>query len=235
MCFMMKEFYRLSEKTNSKPQKLLGIIIASLVYFGSAANFLKPSISIVLFLLAFTVMFLLFVTELFRFKENSINNIGATILGIVYVAFPMSLLNYLAFDKLDIYNYETVLALFILVWLSDTGGFIIGVKFGKNRLLEKISPKKSWEGAVGSLIFCIVGGLVISQYYSDYSMIEWAVLGVLVCATAISGDLIESMFKRNAGVKDAGTALPGHGGFLDRFDSVLFVIPFVYLFQLLFS
>jgi phosphatidate cytidylyltransferase len=235
MFFMLREFYRITEKTKSNPQKTFGIIISSLIYFGSAANFLKPSISFLLFLLAFTFTFVLFVTELFRFKDNSINNLGSTILGIVYIAFPMSLLNYLAFDSLNIYNYETILALFILVWLSDTGGFIIGIKFGKNRLLEKISPKKSWEGAIGSLVFCILGGIVISIFYSDYTMIEWSFLGLIVCVTAISGDLIESMFKRNAGVKDAGTLLPGHGGFLDRFDSVIFVIPFVYLFQILFS
>ena len=121
--------------------------------------------------------------------------------------------------------------MFILVWLSDVGGYIIGVNFGKHKLFERISPKKTWEGVVGSLLLCIIGSFVLHQFIPIMNMNLWLVLAIIVCVSSVIGDLIESMLKRSANIKDSGNILPGHGGILDRFDSVLFVIPIVYIFK----
>ena len=99
--------------------------------------------------------------------------------------------------------------------------------------MEKISPKKSWEGVLGSILFSIIGGMLISYYFKTHSFYEWIILAIIICISSILGDLIESMFKRNAGIKDTGNILPGHGGVLDRFDSIIFVIPMIYIFQLI--
>ena len=152
-------------------------------------------------------------------------------LGVVYVALPLSLLTFLAFDTNNQYSYHLILSLFILVWLSDVGGYFAGVNFGKHKLLERISPKKTWEGVAGGLVLCIVGAYILSQFLPTMNIYMWLVLGVLVSISSIIGDLIESMLKRSANIKDSGNVLPGHGGILDRFDSVLFVIPIVYIFK----
>ncbi len=99
--------------------------------------------------------------------------------------------------------------------------------------MERISPKKSWEGAVGSLLFSIIGAIIISEYFTIFNTYEWIILSIIICVSSILGDLIESMFKRNAGIKDTGNILPGHGGVLDRFDSIIFVLPMIYIFQLI--
>ena len=99
--------------------------------------------------------------------------------------------------------------------------------------MERISPKKSWEGAFGSLLFSLVGAIIISEYFTVCNTYEWIILSIIICVSSILGDLIESMFKRNAGIKDTGDILPGHGGVLDRFDSIIFVLPMIYIFQLI--
>ena len=163
--------------------------------------------------------------------ENILPNIRSTIFGVIYVALPLSLLTFLAFDKNNQYNYNLTLGMFILVWLSDVGGYIVGVNFGKHKFFERISPKKTWEGVAGSLILCITGSFFLYLFLPIMNIYVWVLFGVLVFLGSVIGDLIESKLKRSANIKDSGNILPGHGGILDRFDSVLFVIPIVYIFK----
>ena len=113
---------------------------------------------------SFSLTFLLFAVEVFKNKKNSLPNIGSTIFGVIYIALPLSLLTFLAFDSNNQYNYNLNLAMFILVWLSDVGGYIVGVNFGKHKLFERISPKKTWEGVAGGLVLCIIGSCILSQF-----------------------------------------------------------------------
>ena len=135
------------------------------------------------------------------------------------------------------YNPKIIIGLFILIWTNDTFAYIVGKSIGKTKLFEKISPKKTFEGFFGGIIFAVLAGYLISKYYikanpefSDRSILIWTSIAVIVGIAGTIGDLIESKFKRIAGVKDSGTIMPGHGGVLDRLDSVIFVAPIIFLF-----
>lgn len=227
----LNEFYQLVEKKDIKPQKSLGFVMSLGLYVSSYLLHINEKMSYQTLHLVLALTFILFAVEIFRSKEISFVNIGTTILGLVYVALPLSLLTFLAFDTNNQYGYHLILSLFILVWLSDVGGYFAGINFGKHKLLERISPKKTWEGVGGSLVLCIIGSYLLSKFFPIMNIYMWLVLGVLVCISSVIGDLIESMLKRSANIKDSGNILPGHGGILDRFDSVLFVIPIVYIFK----
>ncbi|MEW5675866.1 phosphatidate cytidylyltransferase [Flavobacterium enshiense] len=128
------------------------------------------------------------------------------------------------------YNPKIIIGVFIIIWINDTFAYIVGKSIGKHKLLERISPKKTIEGFLGGLFFAMAGSYVLSLYFTSLSPITWIATGFIVCIFGTIGDLIESKFKRQAGVKDSGKIMPGHGGILDRLDSVIFAIPFLYLF-----
>jgi phosphatidate cytidylyltransferase len=129
------------------------------------------------------------------------------------------------------FNPKIIISIFILIWTNDTFAYIVGKAIGKHKLLEKISPKKTIEGFIGGLVFSIVASILISKYYIGASAtFIWIIIALIVSIFGTLGDLIESKFKRMAGVKDSGKIMPGHGGILDRLDSVIFVSPFVFLF-----
>ena len=227
----LKEFYQIAQKKDIIPQKNLGFVISIGLYISSLLLHINEKMSYFTINLVLAFTFLLFAVELFRSKEISFINIGATIFGVIYIALPLSLLTLLALDSNNLYSYNLTLSMFILVWLSDVGGYIIGVNFGKHKLLERISPKKTWEGVVGSLLLCIIGSFVLHQFIPIMNINLWLTFSIIVCVSSVIGDLIESMLKRSVNIKDSGNILPGHGGILDRFDSVLFVIPMVYIFK----
>jgi len=123
-----------------------------------------------------------------------------------------------------------IIGIFILIWTNDTFAYLVGKSIGKNKLFERISPKKTIEGFVGGLVFAIFAGVLLSKYYISMPVLHWVLIAVIVSFFGTLGDLIESKFKRIAGVKDSGTIMPGHGGIYDRLDSIIFVAPFVFLF-----
>ena len=125
---------------------------------------------------------------------------------------------------------ELVLGIFILTWTNDTFAYLIGKKFGKRKLKEKISPKKTIEGFIGGLLAVLIAGVIIFNTTLLYSPVFWLILALLVSILGTTGDLIQSKFKRLAGVKDSGRMMPGHGGIYDRLDSIIFASPFIYLF-----
>lgn len=129
------------------------------------------------------------------------------------------------------YNPQILIAIFILIWTNDSFAYLVGKSIGKNKLFERISPKKTIEGFLGGMLFSMIASVLISLFYAtQFPIWQWLVIAVIVSVFGTLGDLIESKFKRNAGVKDSGKIMPGHGGIYDRLDSVIFVIPFIFLF-----
>jgi phosphatidate cytidylyltransferase len=170
---------------------------------------------------------LLALVELFGQAREPFRNLGHYALGILYIALPIAML--FDFASLADYHPHRVFAIIWLIWTNDTMAYLIGSKLGKNKLFERISPKKTWEGTLGGALCAVLMAWLISHYVPDLSPAQWLGLGLVVGVFGTLGDLVESMLKRSIGVKDSGDLLPGHGGLLDRFDSFLFVLPFVWL------
>ncbi len=182
-----------------------------------------------LFLPYLFYMISIFVTELYLRKSNPIHNWAYSFLGQMYIAVPFSLLNILCFRSgtsgETVYQPVLLLALFAFIWINDTGAYLVGVSIGKHRLFERISPKKSWEGFFGGALFAIASSLAFAYYVPDLSTMQWICLSAVTVVFATWGDLVESLLKRTIGVKDSGNMIPGHGGILDRLDSVMLAAP----------
>lgn len=152
-----------------------------------------------------------------------------------YVVFPFLLILRLPFLNActgdhHIYTPHLVISVFILIWLNDTFAYIVGKTLGRNKLFERISPKKTIEGFLGGLVFAVAGAYLISIYFKLMSPAQWMGTAAILVIFGTLGDLVESKFKRDAGVKDSGNIMPGHGGILDRLDSIIFAIPFLFLY-----
>jgi phosphatidate cytidylyltransferase len=246
------EFYKLAEKAGARPQKFMGVLLGLSIF---AFSFLVSAEIRVFFLhrerfiglafgaLAFLIPFVLFFIELFRKTDTAFTNIGYTLLGCLYVAVPFSLWNFATISSSHNeqlvyethYHWHLLLGFFILMWTSDSMAYVCGRLFGKHKLFERISPKKTWEGFIGGTVFAIGAGYLLSFFYRELSPVQWMFTAGVVAVTGMLGDLVESMFKRNIGVKDSGNILPGHGGILDRFDAALLASPFVVACLFLFS
>jgi len=166
------------------------------------------------------------VYELYARQKNPIARLASVFFGQCYIALPLSILNLLAFPCLCQLGYQWIwiIALLVFIWANDTGAYLIGVRFGKHRLWERISPKKSWEGFFGGLGFAIISAFALSHFFPQTAWYHWVGLSIGVVVFSTYGDLFESLIKRTVEVKDSGRSLPGHGGFLDRFDSLLFAV-----------
>ncbi len=166
------------------------------------------------------------VMQLYSQESSPLTNIAYSYMGQMYIALPLGLMS--MFYTLPNGKY-LLLAMFIMIWLNDTGAFCVGSLFGKHKLFERISPKKSWEGFVGGVFFAVASSFAFKylfpEYFESISLGGLCGLGLVVSAFATWGDLVESLIKRTLGVKDSGKLLPGHGGILDRIDSLLLVIP----------
>jgi len=186
-----------------------------------------------LLLLIFSMTFIL---ELFRKQNASQERIGAWFTGFLYIALPFGLMNSLFITgNIEGFRTDILIGMFIIIWSSDVFAYLVGSWIGKHRLFERISPKKSWEGSIGGLVFAMFAAVILSLFYQQLSLLQWLIFAFIVVVSGALGDLIESMLKRQAGVKDSGTIFPGHGGVLDRFDAVLFATPFVFVYVNLIS
>jgi phosphatidate cytidylyltransferase len=179
------------------------------------------------------------ISELYAKRPDPIVDWAYSILAQVYVALPISLLHVIALQANQstgeiTYQPMLILSIFIFLWLNDTGAYCIGSLLGKHRLFARISPKKSWEGSIGGGIFVIIASLVIAHFCKELTPLKWCGLGLVVIIFGTWGDLVESLLKRTLGIKDSGNILPGHGGMLDRFDSLLLAVPaaVVYLYTI---
>jgi phosphatidate cytidylyltransferase len=180
---------------------------------------------------AFSALFMIFIVilivELFKKNENPFTNIAYTLLGVFFTVIPFTFFHEIAYVT-GSFNFHFPLAFLLMLWANDTGAYLVGSKFGKHKLFERHSPKKTWEGFIGGVIITAGVAVIINNYYTDIYLSQWITIGVLISCFGTIGDLIESMFKRSINIKDSGGILPGHGGLLDRFDGLLIAAPIVY-------
>ena len=232
----LREFYSLCHLAGFSPQVYPGLVTGVVIFVLSffVAN---QSITYVAFYFLLPLIYAIPVYELFRKKENTMANIALTGFGIIFVSIPFSMLNFLAFPEFEgfkVYNHGLLISLFLFVWASDSGAYLFGVRYGRHHLFERISPKKTWEGLFGGVITAIVTACILNYIYPQYNIVLLIVMAFVVVISGTLGDLVESMIKRSIGVKDSGRFMPGHGGLLDRFDSILLAVPVVYfVFQFL--
>lgn len=219
----VREFLVMTKPEGSKLNLWVDVIAASsLVALGGYLQFVKESSS-ALWLAAILLVYVLLrsTIQLYNKKETPINSLATSIFAFIYIVVPM-----LAMGALYAYSQSLLLLIFVMIWMNDTGAFLVGCTLGKHRLFERISPKKSWEGFWGGVAFSVLSG--IAYYYfieQTNGFAFYVIMGVVASIFATYGDLVESMFKRSLGVKDSGNLIPGHGGILDRIDSLLFVLP----------
>jgi len=225
----MVEFYRLAGMDGMLVQKTFGTLSGIIIF---CLSFLieQEHISARYYFLIFPLVSCVYMIKLYKkFERKPFTNIAFTFLGIFYVAVPFALLNIAAFEN-GFYNYEIMVGCLIILWASDTGAYFAGTRFGKRKLFERISPKKSWEGAVGGAALAFVFTGIIAHYFHSLPLWQWFVIAIIIIVGGIFGDLVESLLKRSIEIKDSGDTLPGHGGFLDRFDGLLIAAPFIVAF-----
>ena len=188
------------------------------------------------------MIFALFVAELYRRHENPLGNVCWELGGLVYIALPFALLATIplrgACSAGSSYVPGDMLAIIFIVWANDVGAYLAGSLFGRHRLFERISPKKSWEGFAGGVLCAVAVGWLYGLYAGPGDTAHgllWSGAGLVVAVAGVLGDLVESMLKRSAGLKDSGNSIPGHGGFLDRFDALILAVPFVYAYFAIFA
>lgn len=233
MVLGLLEFYNLFREHNIvNVSKEIGIFIGLFIFsmlVGVSFQWL-PIISI---LLIFPLFFTLILAELWRKSEQPIINISVLVFGIIYLVIPF----FLTID-LNLRNTSflpSVVGMYILIWTNDTFAYLTGRIFGKRKLFERISPKKTWEGTIGGIIFTLLFAYIIGAFINEGEEVFWIVSALIIAPCAIFGDLLESLFKRSLNIKDTGNILPGHGGILDRFDAALFAIPFFYCWAMMYA
>lgn len=224
----VREFHKLSNVQNGVAVNLWVGLIGSVLLFVSSFLYASGIVRYPLFSVYGFYVVLVLVAELYRQKPNAIHNWAYFILGQVFVALPFSLLNFILY--IDGWQPIILLAVFVTIWVNDTGAYLFGVTFGKHRLFERISPKKSWEGFVGGAVAAILSGYVFSLFIPQISLTNWLIFSEIIVVFGTLGDLIESLLKRTVDVKDSGNVIPGHGGLLDRFDSMLLAAPVVFIY-----
>ena len=239
--FSLREFYKLSAFDGLLPLKTLGIIIG-IIIFCLSFFIERQDIHSKYYFIIFPLMALVYMIKLYKKGEHKpFTNIAFTFLGIFYIAVPLSLLNHVVFhDKYadpnyiisNIYNFQVILGILLILWATDTGAYFAGTFFGKHKLFERISPKKTWEGFIGGAVLAGIIAFVFNQILASYdkqflTVTDWIVITIIIVVGGTFGDLVESLLKRSIEIKDSGSSIPGHGGFLDRFDGLFISAPFV--------
>ena len=227
------EFYKLTGLDGMLPLKWMGTFFGAFLY---CVSFLveRGTLDATIYLFMFPMIATIFFVKLYKKSDKKpFTNIAYTLCGIFYVAVPFTLLNIIAFSR-GPYSFQIVLGVLSLFWASDTGAYFAGVRFGKTQLFARVSPKKSWEGSIGGAVTALAAALIFSLFYSDLLAWQWIVVGGIIVITGTYGDLVESLFKRSIAIKDSGQGLPGHGGFLDRFDGLLLSSHFILIFLKIF-
>jgi phosphatidate cytidylyltransferase len=235
------EFYTISaplrgaDETENKKTRRTGVIVAFLSILFSWAfhwRYTLDDLSVILPV----ALFFYFVKALFSKSEKPFQNIAWDILPLIYIVLPVMLLNYLYFEKGELFT----LSILFLIWFYDSMCYICGSLLGRHKLIERVSPQKTIEGLVGGMILSLIFvfffdkilAFLVAKYHFTawpYTNVQWLFIGFVTLIFATLGDLIESLLKRNIGIKDSGSIMPGHGGWLDRLDAILVAIPFAVL------
>jgi len=162
--------------------------------------------------------------ELWRKKKQPLFNTAINAFGLIYLLIPFLVI--LIITRKDTNEFPLLLGMFILIWMNDSFAYATGRLLGKRKLIERISPNKTWEGTIGGILFSLLAGFIIGQYLDSYhGIVFWMGAAAIISPSCVVGDLLESLIKRNLNIKDSGTILPGHGGILDRFDATLVSAP----------
>lgn len=222
------EFEKITHELNSKtiPTLILDIVGAVCLTF---SWMITPAL---IWIFAILCRFIL---QLYVRSESPLADLSKSMMTQLYIGVPLGIMTAMA--DFGWQGLHFILAIFLMIWINDTGAFLVGSTLGKHRLFERISPKKSWEGFFGGLIFNMIAGALFFIYGANFfgltemNIYQSVLLGVIVTIFGTWGDLIESMIKRNLKIKDSGNLIPGHGGILDRIDSLLLVIPAVALYM----
>ncbi len=226
------EFLGMTLENNSSSidalRKVLGVLLGVGVFVSTSFSDISFSFYIIFFA---SFLFLLF--ELFTASKQPFANVAYIIFGALYLGVPFGLLVHFSGE---LFSPFIVLGVLLIVWASDVAAYFVGKNLGKHKLFPRISPKKTWEGVFGGvggalLVSALIWGLYQQLgWATNLTLSNWLVLGIITSVMGILGDLVESMLKRSVQIKDSGNLLPGHGGFLDRFDAFVFVIPFAALY-----
>jgi len=238
------EYYMMIRNIGVRPQMIPGIVTGITAYVISTliSSGMIPKI---FFLVLIPMMLLIMVVELYRQQDRPFDSLAHTFFSVLYTAVPFSMFPFAAFSRTGlnsilphdkiIFSPGIIIGFFILIWANDTGAYLTGMSFGRHKLMERISPKKTWEGFIGGIIIAALAAWFLSGWLGVVDKIHWVIIALIISITGTYGDLVESMLKRSTGVKDSGSIMPGHGGFLDRFDSAIVSFPLVYLFISLFG
>lgn len=240
----MWEFYNIVAATGAEPRRTLGLaagitlFITSFFLFKGYVDPMSSRFGVDMLIggvLYFSVLIpLCFIVELFHASETPIRNVATTLMGVLYVAYPMCLMLFIPLLITGDWQPEAFLFYLFIVWGNDVFAYLAGVTMGRHKMAPRISPKKSWEGFVGGIVGALAMG-AIGSYVVGGGLGMWLGLAAVVAITSVFGDLVESMFKREAGIKDSGKILPGHGGMLDRFDALLISSPFAFVYLVIYS
>lgn len=228
-----REFYKLVRLDENSPLSYYGI------FCGIVLNFLtffieKDFISFRYYYLIVPLLTTTFFIKLYKKDDKKpFTNLGFTFLGLIYVAVPFALINELVLTDTG-YAPQLVLGCLFMLWANDTGAYFAGRFLGKRKLFERVSPKKTWEGFWGGAITSLLVAFILTQYYDALQAWQWYGIAIIIFVTGTLGDLVESLFKRSIAIKDSGSSIPGHGGFMDRFDGLLLSMPFIVTFLKIF-
>ncbi|SDA60618.1 phosphatidate cytidylyltransferase [Algoriphagus alkaliphilus] len=234
LAFSQMEFYKLTGLDGMLPLRSFGTFLGVMIF---TLTFMieKERLPNEYLYLIFPIVSLTFFIKLYKKTDKKpFTGVAYTFLGIFYVALPFSLLNLAVFSVDKVFHYEILIGCLMILWASDTGAYFAGTKFGKTKLFERVSPKKSWEGFLGGAFSAILVAFILSQYFHVIADWKWLVIAGIIIIAGTYGDLIESLFKRSIEIKDSGNGLPGHGGFMDRFDGLLLSAPFITAFLKIF-
>ena len=228
----LSEFYQLANRENILPYSFSGIFSSNLFFLSSVLCLYNLTSNYIYFLPAL-MLYIIFVESLYSHHIHPFSNIAFTVLGVFYLSLPFVCLNYMAFYPDSSFNSPLITGYLLLIWMYDSGSYLVGTIIGKHKLFERISPNKTWEGLAGGSFICICSSYFISLFIFELTLSQWFIISLLIVVTGTYGDLAKSLLKRSVGVKDSGTILPGHGGILDRLDSFLFSAPFVMAYLIL--
>lgn len=232
----LKEYFFIVEKLGAKPYRTITYVMATFIYLVYMDGFLiqlDVFLALNRFKALVVILPLIILTRaLFDTSNNALNNSAYTLFALLYTVLPFILLNQIVGFKnqsnVQVFNPHLVLGVIFLIWANDTFAYLGGSLFGKHKMIPKVSPGKTWEGTIIGVLIAFLISFSFKYFLNIPSDWIWPVLGICIPIVATFGDLVESLLKRSAGVKDSGQLMPGHGGALDRFDSLIMAAPFLY-------
>jgi phosphatidate cytidylyltransferase len=214
------EFFQLLEKSGTG-SRLYSTLLVSVYFYITSFLIWLDILSWKFFLMTPVLLLLVYLSELFQKESKPFEFNAYSVLNVIYLTAPIVSLHFIShYDKQ--YHFSVIMGVLLLLWGNDIGGYFAGRAFGKHKLFERISPKKTWEGTLGGLFLSLIASVGVYKVSGIFSIEHWMVLSIIVVVFGSLGDLVESQLKRSIDIKDSGSFIPGHGGFLDRFDGLFF-------------